>query len=40
MLSATLQHHLNQLQSTDMKTNLYVDNIISGNDGETQAIKY
>ena len=43
MLSATLHCHLNEFQSpvaTDMKNNLYVDNIISGTDGETQAVKY
>ena len=43
MLSATLHCHLNQFQShvaTDMKNNLYVDNIISGTDGEAQAIQY
>ena len=42
MVSATLHCHLN-LQShvaTDMKYNLYVDNIISGTDDEAQAIQY
>ena len=43
MLSTTLHCHLNEFQSpvaTDMKNNLYVDNIISGTDGEAQAVKY
>ena len=43
MLSVTLHYHLNEFQSpvaTDMKNNLYVDNIISGTNGEAQAVKY
>ena len=43
MLRTTLHCHLNKFQSpliTDMKNNLYVDNIISGTDGEAQIVKY
>ena len=43
MLSTTLHCHLKEFRSpvaTDMKNNLYVDNIISGADGETQAVKH
>ena len=45
MLSVTLRCHLNEFQlpvATDMKNNVYVDNIFSGtyNYGEAQAVKY
>ena len=43
MLSATLDHHLNSynsLVSNDMKSNLYVDNIISGCQSEEAILHY
>ena len=43
ILHATLHHHLESYTSpvaTDMKDNMYVDNIISGRDQETEVIHY
>ena len=43
MLNATLHHHLDGFKSTvtsDMKSNLYVDNIISGVSEEVLATNY
>lgn len=43
MLSTALESLLNQYNSkiaTDIKQNLYVDNLVSGQDTETQAIHY
>ena len=43
MLNATLDLHLKKFSSPvakDMKTNLYVDNLISGRDSEQEVIDY
>ena len=43
MLTATLHHHLSSYDTqvaSDMKQNLYVDNIISGCDTEAQVVEY
>ena len=43
MLNATLHHHLSSYDTqvaSDMKQNLYVDNIISGCDTEAQVVEY
>lgn len=43
MLNATLHHHLENYTSPvakDMKDNMYVDNVISGRDQETEILRY
>ena len=43
LLNATIQHHLNTKHSwisEDLKTSIYMDNVISGTDNESQALEY
>lgn len=43
LLNATIQHHLNTKQSwisEDLKKSIYMDNVVSGTENETQALEY